>query len=272
MAAATDPGAELTALQRLLRVAAREQLLPRFAEVQRHIKQDGSLVTHADIAMQDAVRDALAKQWPTHAFLGEEMSGQEQDALLARADLNLWCLDPLDGTSNFAAGIPFFGVSLALLSAGQVRLGLVYDPSRDECFMAERGRGAWCNDQVLTVDVGRAPALARSIGVVDFKRLAPPLAVRLAAQPPYGSQRNFGASSLEWCWLAAGRFQVYLHGGQHLWDYAAGSLILAEAGGCAETLEGEAVFQRSVAVRSVVASHDPKGFAEWAMWLRRGGN
>jgi myo-inositol-1(or 4)-monophosphatase len=264
----TKPDAELLTLRNLVRSAACQQLVPRFAEVQRHMKLDGSLVTHADLAMQDAVREALAQHWPRRGFLGEEMSGRDQDDLLARTDLDLWCLDPLDGTSNFAAGIPFFGVSLALLAAGQVQLGVVYDPSRDECFMARHGAGAWCNDQPLTVGADATLTLTRSIGVVDFKRLAAPLAVRLAAQPPYGSQRNFGASSLEWCWLAAGRFQLYLHGGQHLWDYAAGCLILAEAGGRAETLEGEAIFQRSAAVRSVVASHDPQGFPAWAAWLR----
>ena len=72
---------------------------------------------------------------------------------------------------------------------------------------------------------------------VDFKRLPPALARDLVAEPPYSSQRNFGASTLEWCYVAAGRFDVYLHGGQKLWDYAAGSLVLEEAGGLMCTLD-----------------------------------
>jgi len=98
-------------------------------------------------------------------------------------------------------------------------------------------------------------------------RLAAPLAARLGAHPPYGSQRNFGASSLDWCWLADGRFHIYLHGGQKLWDYAAGSLILAEAGGRSQTMEGEAVFAFELAPRSVVAARDPRLFTAWQAWV-----
>src|SRR5690606_37453944 len=93
------------------------------------------------------------------------------------------------------------------------------------------------------------------------------LARELGACPPYGSQRNFGACSLEWCWLAAARFHIYLHGGQKLWDYAAGSLVLKEAGAPAATLTGEEVFALDLAPRSVVAAIDPETFAKWQKWL-----
>ncbi len=181
----------------------------------------------------------------------------------------MWCVDPLDGTTNYAAGVPFFSVSLALLIQGRPLLGVVYDPVRDECFTAQKGRGAWLNDKALGTRSLTPLSLERSVAAVDFKRLSAPLAVRLATQHPYGSQRNFGACSLEWCWLAAGRFHVYLHGGQKPWDYAAGCLILSEAGGRALTLEGEDIFAAGLTTRSVAAALDPVLFAAWRESLDR---
>jgi myo-inositol-1(or 4)-monophosphatase len=257
---------DLAALAELLRRSARRELLPRFADVQRHVKDDGSLVTEADVAMQRRVQAELAGHWPQYEFLGEEMAGHEHERLAAAA--GLWCLDPLDGTSNFAAGLPFFSVSLALLLHGRPQIGLVYDPVRDECFSAQRGRGAWLNGRSLGPRAPLDLPLHRAIAVVDFKRLDRPLAERLGGSPPFGSQRNFGSSALDWCWLADGRFHLYLHGGQKLWDYAAGRLILAEAGGHAVTLAGEEVFVARIEPRSVVAARDAGLFAEWREWLR----
>lgn len=260
---------DLAALRALVREAAHAELFPRFADVIRHVKTDGSVVTEADHAMQSRMQQELARHWPQYGFLGEEMAGHEQERLTRAAGNGLWCLDPLDGTSNFAAGIPFFAVSLALLIDGQPVLGLVYDPVRDECFMARRGEGAWLNDIRLGAP-GMAPAeLRRAIACVDFKRLDRRLAATLGAEPPYGSQRNFGSSSLEWCWLADGRFHLYLHGGQKLWDYAAGNLILAETGGHATTLEGKEVFQLGLTPRSVVAARDRTLFDAWREWISR---
>jgi myo-inositol-1(or 4)-monophosphatase len=110
--------------------------------------------------------------------------------------------------------------------------------------------------------------LKNCIAMVDFKRLKPELAATLAAHQPFGSQRNFGSSALDWCWLADGRFHVYLHGGQKLWDYAAGCLILAEAGGKALTLDGEEVIAPGLLPRSVVATLDLELYQIWTAWVR----
>jgi len=257
----------LKILRSLVRMCAQEELLPRFADVGRDLKRDGSVVTEADHAMQDRVQQELAAHWPQYAFLGEEMPAREHARLADAGDPGLWILDPLDGTSNFASGVPFFSVSLALLVNGQVEIGLVYDPVRDEAFYAQRGVGAWLNGLSLGT---RAPLnfpLARAIAVVDFKRLETELAATLGAEPPYGSQRNFGSSALDWCWLADGRFHIYLHGGQKLWDYAAGCLILQEAGGQSVTLEDEPVFATGLTPRSVVAARDPELFQAWRRWV-----
>lgn len=256
----------LEALKAIIVEAADQELVPAFATAAREVKTDGSIVTAADKAMQARIRSTLAQRWPAYRFLGEEMDEAEQRALIALRDHGYWCLDPVDGTSNFAYGIPFFSVSLALIHHGEVQMGLVYDPVRRECFTAQRGQGAYLNGQRL------APrrygiSLSQCIGLIDFKRLSEPLAARLVTQRPYGSQRSFGSVALDWCWIAAGRCHIYLHGKQRLWDYAAGSLILAETGGRAVTLDGEAVFKESLAARSAVAALDEELFAAWADYL-----
>ena len=259
---------DLKALRQLVRTCAQEELLPRFADVRRHIKRDGSIVTEADHAMQDRMQKELARHWPEYDFLGEEMPRHEKrEALAASGRAGLWILDPLDGTSNFTAGVPFFSVSLALLIEGRPEIGLVYDPIRDECFVAQRRSGSWLNGLSLGTQVPVHLPLENTIAVVDFKRLDRALAGKLGAEPPYGSQRNFGSSALDWCWLSDGRFHIYLHGGQKLWDYAAGSLILSEAGGHAVTLDGEEIFTNGLDSRSVVATRDPELFQVWKAWV-----
>ncbi len=257
---------DLGQLREVVVPLARRELLPRFTHVAAALKPDGSIVTEADLALQRSLTAALAQRWPEIPLLGEEMSAGEQQRLLDGSPHGLWCLDPLDGTSNFAAGIPYFSVALALVRDGEVQLGLVYDPVRDECFSAARGRGAWLNGQALT---GRRYGLPldRCIALIDFKRLTPALARRLVEERPVASQRNFGSSALDWCMIAAGRGHLYLHGRQNLWDYAAGSLILAEAGGRAVTLAGEPVPRVALEPRSVVAALDPELFALWNGWL-----
>lgn len=251
----------------IVRELAQQELLPRFAQVGREWKADGSLVTEADRAMQQRLAMALAEHWPELPLLGEEMSEQEQQALWQQPPAaGFWCLDPLDGTSNFAAGMPFFAVSLARIRDGQPDLGVVYDPLRDRCYYAEAEGGAWCHGERLVVPTtGRS--LAEGIAIVDLKRLSPSLATRLVTAPPFASQRNLGASALEWCLLAAGHAELYLHGRQQPWDYAAGLLILQQAGGVACTLQGEAVWQGELRPSSVVAAADPALFAAWCHWL-----
>jgi myo-inositol-1(or 4)-monophosphatase len=256
---------DLEQIQKIIIPAAREELLPRFANVEREHKTDGSVVTEADHAVQQRIEPQLMQHWPDTVFIGEEMSPDDQAGLLA-SGRPTWCLDPLDGTSNFASGIPYFAVSLALLENGEVKLGIVYDPLRDEYFAAEAGSGVTLNGEPLRLGVTNLN-LKQTIGLIDFKRLAPDLATRLATQIPYASQRSFGSVALDWCWLAAGRGHLYLHGRSQLWDYAAGTLIFESAGGHACTLDGEPIFSNSLAPRSSVAAVDSSLFSAWTAWL-----
>lgn len=260
---------QLDELCRLLIDAATGELMARFETVRAEIKPDGSLITVADLAMQERLRVELAARWPHFDLLGEEMTAAEQGRLLESQDRGLWCLDPLDGTSNFAAGIPFFGVSLALIIDGAAHAAVVYDPARNECFSALRGSGAWLNGRVL--ESPRSPATLReAMAMVDLKRLPPALVQAVAQRSPYRSQRSFGSVALDWCWVACGRCQIYLHGGQKLWDYAAGELILREAGGAGGLLDdyfGEWLERYALTPRIAVAASHAALLGLWRDWI-----
>lgn len=251
----------LKQLEGLIVRLAREEILPRFLDPGAETKTDGSLVTEADSAMQEKIIAELKKKYSDIKLLGEEMSTSEQQLLLDEGK-PLWCLDPLDGTTNFAAGLPIFSVSLALIEQGMPTLGLVYDPIRGECFTAARGQGAWLNGLPLSVTPWEM-GMENTVAVVDFKRLEPALAAKLVSDPPYRSQRNLGTCALEWAWLAAGRFQLYLHGGQKLWDHAAGVLIATEAGACVKTVTGEAVKANALTPCPVLAATDESLWQQW---------
>ncbi|MEE8379997.1 MAG: inositol monophosphatase family protein [Gammaproteobacteria bacterium] len=256
---------DLTILKKIIITAAREELLSRFTKVERYQKADGSILTEADLACQQTIAEQLQQEWPDTVFLGEEMSAEQQRELF-KSDQPVWCLDPLDGTSNFASGIPYFCVSLALIQDGQVVLGVVYDPMRDEYFAADQEQGATFNGEPLVVAT-TGLNLRQTTAIIDFKRLTPALATRLVSDIPYASQRSFGSVALDWCWLALGRGHVYLHGRSNIWDYAAGNYIFNKAGGHSCTLEGEDIFINELTPRSSVGAVDDVLFKEWTSWI-----
>ncbi len=257
----------LEKLEAMIKQHAAEQIMPRFNEVSYSFKRDGSLVTAADSAMQKAMIQSLQQEWPEYVVLGEEMSAEQQQAQLDSDAKGIWILDPLDGTSNFASGIPIFSVSIALVVKNEVVLGLIYDPNLNETFSAIKGEGAWFNGKPLVANSEREH-LKQCTAQIDFKRLDESLRTTLCGEHSYASQRNFGSGALDWCWLATARSQVYIHGGQKLWDYAAGQLILREAGGIARTFDGEDVFIKSLQPRSVIAAVNQPLFDELNSYLK----
>ena len=259
-------GATLKAVIAAVKLVTAEEIMPRYLRVSHQHKIDGSLCTEADLAAQSALTKKLQAILSV-PVLGEEMTDAEQHTLWEAGHDGLWCIDPIDGTSNFVRGLPYFAVSVALLREGNSVLGVVYDPVANEMFAAEHERGAFLNGEKL---VGREAvvALDHALACVDMKRLKKKLVTRLAIDPPYASQRNFGASALDWCYTAAGRYDMYLHGGQKLWDYAAGSLILSESGGHACCIESDELAQCDIWQRSVIAARDDKLFAAWKNWIR----
>ncbi len=220
---------DLKAISELLRESARAEIMPRFRRTRSEHKADGSLVTEADIAVQARVGESLQRLYPGVPVLGEEMETADQQRLLDANGGSVWVLDPLDGTSNYACGFPGFSISLALIEGGQCVLGAVLDPVRDECFYAARGGGAYLDGERIQPFAGGLE-LGDCLAMIDLKRVPPQRVPALFRAGGFRSQRNLGSVALEWCWLAAGRFQLYLHGGQKIWDYSAGRLITDEAG------------------------------------------
>jgi len=259
---------EFKKLTQLVTTIAKEELIPRFKSCGIDFKDDGSFITEADLAMQVRLQQELKKHWPEYDFFAEEMTNDEMDDFFAKSSDGFWCLDPIDGTSNFAAGLPIFSVSLALIKEDKIELGIVYDPIQDECFSAQKGKGAYLNNEQLKVANKHLP-LKKSIALVDIKRLAPELRQRLVLDPPYHSQRSLGSVALDWCWLACERVHVYVHGKMMLWDYAAGLLIAEEAGCFSLGLDGLAVYQLNLQARQSMAAVDKELFAQWKKYIEQ---
>ena len=205
----------------------------------RHITYKGSptnLVTEMDARVETLVVDRLLAAFPDDAILAEERGGQ------AGRSGRRWIIDPLDGTTNYAHGLPIYAVSIALEVGGRVELGVIYDPSQRELFVAERGAGAFCNDRRLTVST--AATLDASLLATGF-----PYDIRVKADNNLREYaafavrargvRRMGSAVLYLAWLAAGRFDAYWELRLGPWDVAAGGLMVEEAGGRLTGLTGE---------------------------------
>jgi myo-inositol-1(or 4)-monophosphatase len=258
--------AQARALESLVRDVARDAILPHFMKAVRQHKSDGSSLTAADLAAQKELIARLPEIRDA-PVIGEEMSPAQHRERWRNGAEGIWCIDPIDGTTNFANGIPLFAVSVAWMVDGETQFGVVYNPVTDEAFYASRGQGAWLNGTRLPLRK-TAKQLAGAVAGIDFKRLSPTLAAALVTQKPFYSQRNFGSSALEWCFVAAGRLDVYIHGGQALWDYAAGRLILAEAGGTSSLLDGTPLVAEPLKKSTVVLAANPPLHAQWLGWLQ----
>jgi myo-inositol-1(or 4)-monophosphatase len=190
-------------------------------------KGEVDLVTETDERAEEVIREVLLGAYPSYGVLGEEggETAGEEDAR--------WIVDPLDGTTNYAHGLPVFAVSIALERAGEVVVGVVHDPIREETFVAERGRGARLNDE--GIGVSETDELVRALVVTGFPydRGEVPAAVELFGRLSVRAQgmRRLGSAALDICYVAAGRLDAYYERGIHVWDVAAAGLVLEEAGG-----------------------------------------
>jgi myo-inositol-1(or 4)-monophosphatase len=253
------------AIDAVRRVAA-EEILPRYRRSKALHKDDGSIVTEADLAAQDALGTRLraVRDVP---MLGEEMDAQDQRAIYERDGL-FWCVDPLDGTKNFSAGVPFFAVSVALMEGARPVFGVVHDPIADESYWAVRGGGACLGEARLAL-ARDGPPLAAAVAEVSLRREIARLRGALKRGPPYAKRLTSGSSALSWCHLAAARIDVLLHGGQKMWDYAAGALVLEEAGGFVSALDHDDFWSAPAWSRSVIAARTAPLLDEWRSWIRR---
>ncbi len=206
-------------------------------EVRR--KGPADLVTQADLCSQETIRRLVLGAFPDHCLLGEETSEQAPCPPGTRAEFR-WIVDPLDGTTNYVHGVPHYCVSLALERQGELITGAVFDPVLDECFTAAASQGAWLNGRAIRTS--RVSALGDALAAVGFPpgagRDCPDLLLFLEMLPHCQAIRRTGSAALNLCYVAAGRFDLYWSFSTHVWDVAAGALILREAGGCISSPSG----------------------------------
>ena len=204
-----------------------------------HKSTEIDLVTEADLASERLIVDSLRRHFPGHTILSEEGLGDLQR--LAGESDHLWLVDPLDGTVNYAHGLPVWGVSLALADAGRPVLAVSYDPVRDEMYWARRGEGAWCNGRRLHVSAtGR---LAQALVATGFAYRRATLEENNLREfntmmPRVQGVRRAGAAVLDLAHVAAGRLDAYWEMFLQPWDWAAGWLLVEEAGGTVTDLRG----------------------------------
>ncbi|MBN1305647.1 MAG: inositol monophosphatase [Anaerolineales bacterium] len=200
------------------------------------------LVTEIDHQSEEFLIRTIAEQYPGHSILAEESGATDG------YDDHRWFIDPLDGTVNYAHGIPIFSVSIAYARAGQLILGVVYDPMRDECFSAELGKGALLNGSPIRVS--EANDLQRSLLVTGFPYDMWDLPVNNLVYFGHFARctqgvRRLGSAAIDLCYVACGRFDGYWELSLQPWDLAAGGLIAREAGARVTNIRGEEDFMAS---------------------------
>lgn len=195
----------------------------------RTTEQKGRLdpVTEVDHASERAIVDLLTSHRPQDGILGEEGSSRASTG-------RRWIIDPLDGTVNFVHGIPHIGISVALYDGDEPLVGVVHDPMRDEVFAAERGGGATCDGEPISVS--NTDKMHRAVVVTGFpydhdRYAASYGRVVAAVLAEVNGVRRLGSAALDFGWLAAGRFDGYWEYSLGPWDMAAGALLVTEAGG-----------------------------------------
>ncbi|MFO1340763.1 MAG: inositol monophosphatase family protein [Burkholderiaceae bacterium] len=225
-------------------------------------KSPNDFVTEVDQAAEAAIIETILTAYPGHGILAEE-SGRQHGA--KHSDF-VWIIDPLDGTTNFIHGLPIYCISIALAFRGKVEQAVVYDPARNDLFMASKGRGAFLNDKRLRVSK-RTRLSDALIGTGfpfrkgdNFQRY---LKMFEAVAPHCAGLRRPGSAALDLCYVAAGWYDGFFETGLNPWDVAAGSLMITEAGGLIGNFTGEADFLHQ---REVVAG-SPKVYGQLVQLL-----
>lgn len=225
----------LSDLERLARAAG--DILRLGYEKKHDVQFKGviDLVTEVDRQSEAYLLGEIGRLFPDHQIVSEEIG------LVPGSDGDQWYVDPLDGTVNYAHGIPVFSVSIAYAHNGVMTLGVVYDPLRDELFSAERGKGAWLNGRRL--QVSQAADLQHSLLATGFPYdtwSSPRNNLENFTRFSKLTQgvRRLGSAALDLCYVGAGRFEGYWELTLHSWDVAAGGLIAAEAGAKVTSMDG----------------------------------
>ena len=235
----TLPNPTSSRLLEVCELAARagaEQLLAWRGRFQTREKAPRDLVTDADYASEQAVRQVISEHFPDHGILGEEA------AVMTQLDLPYcWIVDPLDGTINYAHGLPCYGVSIAVAHQGELLAGVVFDPERKECFSASKGGGATLNGRPMAVS--QAETVEESLVAVSFPPRLDDQSLDLRAFMQVGpvcqAMRRTGSAALNLAYVACGRLDAHWAHEIHPWDAAAGVLLVREAGGAVSAANGK---------------------------------
>jgi myo-inositol-1(or 4)-monophosphatase len=221
-------------------------LVKDFREVENlqvSAKSVGDFVSRADIAAEKAIREVLAEGRPNYGWLAEE-----SDPVDGKDPTRRWIVDPLDGTTNFLHGLPHWAVSIALEFKGEIVSAVVFDPAKDELYIAEKGMGTFMNGQRLRVSNRNVMAECVFATGVPFgaKRTLPATLHDLAQlMPACAGVRRWGAAALDLAYVAAGRYDGFWERELQPWDMAAGLLLVREAGGfVAPIRDGAGIFER----------------------------
>ncbi|WP_024574168.1 MULTISPECIES: inositol monophosphatase family protein [unclassified Afipia] len=210
--------------------------LGEIENLQVSLKGPANFVSLADKRAEQMLYEDLTKARPGYGFLGEEGGTRE-----GTDKSNTWIVDPLDGTTNFLHGIPQFAISIGLQRDGVIIAGVIYNPANDELYIAERGKGAFLNEQRLRV-AGRKQLseCVVACGLPHIGRGDHELSRREMAemQNRVAGLRRFGAASLDLAFVAAGRLDGYWERNLQPWDIAAGLIMVREAGGVVSGIEG----------------------------------
>jgi len=195
-------------------------------------KGRADLVTEADLAAQKAIEETLFSTFPDFNFLGEESTDRNNGSLNPDCPY-CWIVDPLDGTTNYVHGLPNYSVSIALANAGEIEIGIVYDPVFDRCFKAEKGKGAWLNDEPLKVSTAETfdEALVAASFAPNVQPDSPEIQQFISVVTKCRGIRRLGSAALNLAYVAAGNLDGYWAGQVKAWDVAAGVLLVQEAGG-----------------------------------------
>jgi len=206
-------------------------------------KNPNDFVTEVDQKAEQAIIEVIKKAYPTHAILGEESGESDDDSEYQ------WIIDPIDGTRNFIHGFPHFAISIAIAIKGRIEHGVIYDPLRQELFTATRGKGAFLNQTRIRV-AERKQISDALLGTgfayrhTDKESLLPGQLFE-AIFPQTGDVRRAGAATLDLAYVACGRLDGFWEMGLKIWDFAAGTLLVKEAGGFVTDLDGSDNYLKS---------------------------
>lgn len=204
-------------------------------DIFREYKEDNSPVTLADRESEELIKKMLAEQFPTYSFFGEESGMTEH-----KSDY-VWHVDPIDGTKNFANGIPLFAISIALVLKNELILGVVYNPPTHSMCYAEKGKGAYLNDVKISVskDDARHAIMTVSRGKKDEdEKLFKELMYKFPRNVVFSS-RDIGCAALDLTYIARGGTEVNIQLGLSTYDFAAGIVLVQEAGGRVTDIKGQ---------------------------------